>query len=399
MIYISQRRISTLNRGSKAVWSSLEFDPTPTLLTNMLIPFDSIFHEAGIPDNQCQLIHGWIALMAQASFDKPNIFVNTRDTLVPDAYFLPVEQRDLDPVGSIQSVARSYPAKNFFVVNTCHNLESSTPNLKWLSWAPEWVTNPAIDYRDIVPVEQKDFSENKIWISLNHNRRVPRYLAAMYLLGADLDKTGYLRIDPSEMLEHQSWEGWIYWWHFNEHHSIQDIENFFPLLENGFHKLREKTGYVSTLFQGPLRDRAKSNFETYLKAWYRESIIEIVNETIWQPDSGGIISEKYLNSIYGKNFPILVGTKNQVHHVRNMGFDVFDDVIDHSYDTISSPTLRLINALVSNQSLLRDFHRSKDAWIRCEKRFEHNVILAKKLENEAADLLLHTLATTKHSIG
>lgn len=364
----------------------------------MQIPFDQILQKAGIPDDTCQVIYGWIALMAQERFDKQNIFVITRDHLVPDAYFVPVERRDRDPVKAIQSVARSHPGKNFFVINTCHNMESEVANLKFLCWAPEWIDNPFIDYRQITPVEEKHFSENKIWVSLNHNRRVSRYLAAMCLLGADLEQTGHLRIDPSEICEHKSWEGWLYWWHFNDHHTIQDIEQFFPLLEKGFYKLREKIGYTATLFKKPLPDHlAGSNFEVYLKDWYRDSILEIVNETIWQPDAGGIISEKYLNSIYGKNFPILIGTKNQVQHIRNLGFDVFDDIIDHSYDTISSPTLRLINALLNNKDLLCDLRRAKADWIRCQQRFDHNVMLAKQFEHTAIDLLFNTLAAAKQT--
>jgi hypothetical protein len=188
-------------------------------------------------------------------------------------------------------------------------------------------------------------------------------------------------LDPTEIFRHESWQSYLSWWAYNERSEILDIKQFYPVLEKGFDKIKNSQGFESREYTKtstpPKNDK---NFDQYLRKLYLHTAVEIVNETIWFPDPGGIVSEKYLNSVYGFNFPIIISVSNTVAYLRKLGFDMFDDIIDHSYDTITSPTIRLVSALNSNLHLLKDRDKTINAWQQCQARMQENVKLAKELE-------------------
>jgi hypothetical protein len=84
---------------------------------------------------------------------------------------------------------------------------------------------------------------------------------------------------------------------------------------------------------------------------YEHSWINIVTETLYNGDNG-IISEKTLFAWLSGQLPILIGYRGIVDHCRQLGFDMFDDVIDHAYDGHDDP-VRWQQALELNQSLLQ----------------------------------------------
>ena len=80
-------------------------------------------------------------------------------------------------------------------------------------------------------------------------------------------------------------------------------------------------------------------------------------------------------AIYGGTIPIWVGGWRIADAMRNWGFDVFDDVVDHSYQTLADPRARCHQAIHSNIDLLTDFD-----WVRAfvdlaQDRLQHNLDL------------------------
>ena len=77
----------------------------------------------------------------------------------------------------------------------------------------------------------------------------------------------------------------------------------------------------------------------------RKAAINIITETSFENDLGQIsapgVTEKTFKSILLCQFPLFVSSYKTVYHYRMLGFDVFDDVIDHSYDLIEDPQERL----------------------------------------------------------
>ena len=68
-----------------------------------------------------------------------------------------------------------------------------------------------------------------------------------------------------------------------------------------------------------------------------------------------IITEKTIMAIYGGTIPIWVGGWRIADYMRDQGFDVFDDIVDHSYQDMSDPWDRCYYAIEHNLHLLRDF--------------------------------------------
>ena len=69
----------------------------------------------------------------------------------------------------------------------------------------------------------------------------------------------------------------------------------------------------------------------------KNSYIEIQCETL-PIDKSTFITEKAAKPFLGLQFPIFFAQPNYIQYLRDWGFDMFDDIIDHSYDKI--PTMR-----------------------------------------------------------
>jgi hypothetical protein len=104
---------------------------------------------------------------------------------------------------------------------------------------------------------------------------------------------------------------------------------------------------------------------------YNNSFVEFVSCTEFaQPTTQ--IDEKFINSVIGYNFPIIIGSRGTVKFIRDSGFDMFDDVVDHSYDNIDNPVDRIISAVESNQHLITDYATTIKRWVECRPRFDAN---------------------------
>lgn len=66
-----------------------------------------------------------------------------------------------------------------------------------------------------------------------------------------------------------------------------------------------------------------------------------------------MITEKTLMAIWAGTVPIWVGGWRCADFMKRMGFDVFDDVIDHGYQAFSDPAERCRQAILRNQAILR----------------------------------------------
>lgn len=82
----------------------------------------------------------------------------------------------------------------------------------------------------------------------------------------------------------------------------------------------------------------------------KNAAINLITETAYEPidDTRPIqhhycpsLTEKTFKSMYLCQFPVWVAPKNTVKHYRDLGFDAFDDIIDHTYDRESDPKKRL----------------------------------------------------------
>ena len=64
--------------------------------------------------------------------------------------------------------------------------------------------------------------------------------------------------------------------------------------------------------------------------------------------------------------------------MRSMGFDVFDDLVDHSYENLADPMDRCYSAIERNLALLQDHDRVAQFVANNQDRLQHNLALLKE---------------------
>jgi hypothetical protein len=91
-----------------------------------------------------------------------------------------------------------------------------------------------------------------------------------------------------------------------------------------------------------------------------------------------MITEKTIMAIYAGTLPVWIGGWRLPDAMRDLGFDVFDDIVDHSYSTLADPVARLDQALIKNQRLLIDFDLVRNFIAANQSRLQHNVDLVEQ---------------------
>lgn len=86
------------------------------------------------------------------------------------------------------------------------------------------------------------------------------------------------------------------------------------------------------------------------------SAISIITESVWTQHAS-TFTEKTLYSVLGLTFPIWVGGVNSATCWKDKGFDIFDDIIDHSYQNLPTLLERCFYAFYLNKDILTDFEK------------------------------------------
>ena len=105
------------------------------------------------------------------------------------------------------------------------------------------------------------------------------------------------------------------------------------------------------------------------KSVFEPSCVSLITEPAYE-EKEAIATEKTLMALYSGTIPIWVGGWRIADYLSSMGFDVFDDVVDHSYQHEATAELRCDRAIELNLKLLTDFdfaRRSADV-----NRLQHN---------------------------
>jgi hypothetical protein len=97
------------------------------------------------------------------------------------------------------------------------------------------------------------------------------------------------------------------------------------------------------------------NYPNFLQLGYiyGSAAVNIITETQYF-DATGIVTEKTLMAFAAEQIPIVIGHPGIVEHCRRMGFDMFDDIVDSSYDLIGNDLgfERAQQTLFLNQDLI-----------------------------------------------
>ena len=146
---------------------------------------------------------------------------------------------------------------------------------------------------------------------------------------------------------------------------IKGLEHKFPLQVETTERITDDNDVNQTL----------SNFN-------EESFITVVAETSCEQVDhplmrGGFdkifITEKTFKAFITGTFPLILAPKNTVEHLRGRGFDMFDDIIDHSYDNYADPNIKIKMIVDQLEKLLQmDISQLKDLHDSCKGRLEAN---------------------------
>lgn len=136
-----------------------------------------------------------------------------------------------------------------------------------------------------------------------------------------------------------------------------------------------------------------------LKDVFNQSAVALITESIeYQQESA--FTEKTLYSVLGLNFPIWVGGFEQPKRWQQMGFDIFDDVINHDYQNRDTLFERCWYAIKDNIEILRD--RDLAASLRCQHRdrllANRDRLFNDHLVTYSLDQIAHFDSDIKHSV-
>jgi hypothetical protein len=91
-----------------------------------------------------------------------------------------------------------------------------------------------------------------------------------------------------------------------------------------------------------------------------------------------IHTEKTIMAMYGGTIPIWIGGWKLAEYWKNLGFDVFEDIVDHSYQDLEDPFDRCYFAIERNLDLLRNFDLARMHIEKNQHRLQHNFQLLQK---------------------
>lgn len=103
------------------------------------------------------------------------------------------------------------------------------------------------------------------------------------------------------------------------------------------------------------------------------------------------LTEKTVFAILGLTLPIWIAQQNSADCLKNLGFDIFEDIIDHSYQYEPNNIKRYWRAFELNHRILQDAKYAHDLRISVKTRLLHNreLLLSGQLER-ACSAIMHT---------
>ena len=231
-------------------------------------------------------------------------------------------------------------------------------------------------YAEICPVTEKNFDSHKTLVSLNRNMRPHRVAMVAYLTHLKLCDNAYISAIMTDGMKSTELMD-IIDWDFSSHVGFK--EELLQGYKNiDYSSLMVDTDVYETVAntQSVIAYNNSVNFDMKLRRIYNDSFVELVSETLYDTETA-VVSEKYLHSVYGCNFPIIISSPGTVHYFRSMGFDMFDDIINHAYDDITDPCERMVQCIKSNLNMLSDCALAKKEWQGAKDRFDKNIQFAR----------------------
>lgn len=285
-----------------------------------------------------------------------------------------IDVNDNLAIDELKQFCESHPEQNFIISIYHLNLqkELTISNLYLDTIIPTYFTE------NYTHCKKKNISSR--WLCLNSNTKVHKVMTVCYLLSKEYYENGDITFDMNTPT-------------LVKYDQYKNITKISPKLKEDFAKgyARFKSKDFNLLNIPKLNQqdlRVAYNYNTELLPIFENSGIEIITGTMFF-EKIPALSEKEIQSLYAKNFPIYINGVGMVREIQKLfDIDVFDDIIDHSYDEIENHFERLAAAIDLNQHLLNGSTNIKELWYDNQKRFEEN---CHKMDNLFHEGTYHTV--------
>jgi hypothetical protein len=303
-------------------------------------------------------------------FSAPNVIIYVQDILSIEKNF--------DLLNIIEDCVCKHPETNFVLITDFDNLSFQHANLQHIS-VPGQMLYQRDRYINVQPI-QKNFTSQKTTLCLNRHHKTFRSAAVCMLYGLEINRNAYISF--LETTENQNFDQEIDWFFGTDQKNIKKI------WEHGFYQFKESNSSVSKNFEiykikhHPIGLDNFLNFDVKLRPMFENSFVEIISETLFYENTV-FLTEKTYHSLLGGNIPIWNSTQGTVDFVRNLGFDVFDDIIDHSYSNEENIVDRVYKSIYNNKKILEDSNFAKQTWLSVQDRILSNFEKAKNFSTQA----------------
>lgn len=271
-----------------------------------------------------------------------------------------VDKTDNVAIKELRNFCESHPEQNFILFSPHFNLKKQLdiPNLYSDAIMPTLLTER---YRRC---EKKEISNR--FVSLCNETKLHKVLTISYLLSKNYGKNGDFTFNFNhELLAQPS--------------SYINLGTMPDKLRSSFSKGYEvfKNKDFNILDIEPLHDKdtlnPAENYNNIISYVYENCAVEIVTGTVFFESSPVLSEDKEIQSVYSKNFPIFLNGVGMVSEMKKFfDIDVFEDIIDHSYDNIENHFERLAAAIDRNENLLNGSMNIKELWFDNRHRFDYN---------------------------
>jgi hypothetical protein len=291
----------------------------------------------------------------------------------------------------LERICRMYPKKKFILMSEQYKMNDlcTVNNLKFVDLTPYCFRFDRNKYKYNVCLKKLGPSV-KNWICFNNQPRIHRILILSYVLSKNIDKFGYI-FASSKIYEKIRYHKKIY----SLYQTIFQFDIQTALkLNAGYKVLKNKSFEVAELVPYYFDFKFIDNYNNNLIEFYEKTKLELICSTTFSEPTL-CFSEKELQCFYGRNFFIYFNSFGSIQRLREWGFDVFDDVVDHSYDIIEDPSERMLRAIDDNIHLLDGSTDLNKLWEDREERFNENCLVAdniqEKLDMESKKQILERL--------
>lgn len=355
-----------------------------------------------LPDTfECYYIWLWedtINMLSKINFTQPNVFLFFTDAWatgeianINDGSFWALKLID---------IALDHPKINFYICSESINAHLEFEDIKNIKVLNNTVA-PMMTHEEYLgnlkPVLDKNFDSEKTSLILTRKPTYIRTNTLSYLLGKSLDKHVRISYNTSSLAKFDSWHDYCPWVLNNITREQQNnLINGFKLLQlydkSDWNDLRELERIKK--FDAGTADA--DNFKLNLARIFQNSFVEIISESTFA-EKTFCLGEKTTNTMFGCNFPIMLSGVGAVDHLRQVsGFDMFDDVINHDYDSIIDPIERMVQAVELNYEILTNSGLVKELWLKNQDRFLNNIDIYKNhMTKKYEENLMQELAKIK----